>query len=922
MRRGLQGYAGQGPTGSGDRRPGSPVVAAVVGAGAAGTLTAIHLVDRAVRADRALDLILVDPRPEPGRGVAYATTDRRHLLNVPAGGMSALPDDPGHLVDWLRAHGHADATPADFVPRADYGRYLQDTLAEALRTAAAVTLEHRCQRVRHARPVPGGVHLALADGSVLTADAMVLAPGIFAPGTAWTPTALATSDRFVADPWAPGALERLASVDGDVLLVGTGLTMVDVALSLARPGRTLHAVSRRGRVPATHTTKAKPPTPAPSAQLAAVAAGRTPADLDDLRTLVRDTVVAAVRETGDWRPAFDTLRPLTAALWSCLGPDERADFLSTDAAWWDLHRHRMPPSTAAAVARMRADDSLRVGSDEVLAAEETGDGLVVVLASGRRLTLGAVVNCTGPQGDVRRVADPLIDDLLAGGTAVPGPLGLGLRTHGGRVVDASGAHDAPIWTLGAMRRGELFETTAVPEIRAQAAAVAASVAAELFAPAVPRAPRQARDVMGLPLTTTPEAAAAFNRGLDAVMRVQSGAAEAFTEAAALDPGFALAHGALAMLGHEGGGDSIDVRRSLDAARAAAREHGTDRERSLVAVVDARVRDCRGGGAAALVRHVHAHPRDVLAVSAAVPTIAFSGVTDVQQEAWDLVEGIGPSYAGHWWHRSLLAFVRQDQQRYDEAGVLSEEVLALEPAAGHAVHARTHVFYETGAHVAGLRWLDPWITTCGRQATHRAHFSWHAALHELSTGDTEAVRRRYAEQLAPPVVTGVRGLVDSASLLWRCELAGSWRGELPVADVLEHAGAELVERPETPFTAMHSAVALTAAGDALRLRRLRTHAAASTDPVLRSVVAPLCDGLIAVVEQRFDDAVRLIRPLLGRLTPIGGSLAQREVVEDTYLYALVGAGRCEEAVALIDARLDRRPSPLDLRRRTAAARAIA
>ena len=148
--------------------------------------------------------------------------------------------------------------------------------------------------------------------------------------------------------------------------------------------------------------------------------------------------------------------------------------------------------------------------------------------------------------------------------------------------------------------------------------------------------------------------------------------------------------------------------------------------------------------------MHAHPRDVLAVSAAVPTIAFSGVTDVQQEAWDLVEGLEPAYAGHWWHRSLLAFVRQDQARYDEAGALAESVLALEPAAGHAVHARTHVYYETGDHVAGLRWLDPWITTCGRQASHRAHFSWHAALHELSTGDCDAVRRRYAEQLAPAV----------------------------------------------------------------------------------------------------------------------------------------------------------------------------
>ena len=191
---------------------------------------------------------------------------------------------------------------------------------------------------------------------------------------------------------------------------------------------------------------------------------------------------------------------------------------------------------------------------------------------------------------------------------------------------------------------------------------------------------------------------------------------------------------------------------------------------------------------------------MLAVSAAVPTIAFSGVTDVQQEAWDLVEGLAPAYGDNWWYRSLLAFVRQDQGRYDEAGQLSEAVLALEPAAGHAVHARTHVFYETGAHEAGLRWLDPWITTCGRHATHRAHFSWHAALHELATGDGDAVRRRYLGQLAPPVVTGVRGLVDSASLLWRCEVTGSWAGHVPVEEVLDHAGEDLLERPETPFTA--------------------------------------------------------------------------------------------------------------------------
>ena len=252
--------------------------------------------------------------------------------------------------------------------------------------------------------------------------------------------------------------------------------------------------------------------------------------------------------------------------------------------------------------------------------------------------------------------------------------------------------------------------------------------------------------MGLPLTTTPEAAAAFNRGLDAVMRVQSGAAEAFTEAVALDPGFAL--GARRPGDARPRGRRRRRRRTPVAGRRARRGPPSTAPTASAASSPSSTRGSGTAAAAAptaLVRHVHAHPRDVLAVSAAVPTIAFSGVTDVQQEAWDLVEG---TRAGV--RRSLVVPLAA-RLRPAGPGALRRGRRAgrgrcwpLEPAAGHAVHARTHVFYETGAHVAGLRWLDPWITTCGRQATHRAHFSWHAALHELSTGDVEAVRRRYAE----------------------------------------------------------------------------------------------------------------------------------------------------------------------------------
>ena len=221
------------------------------------------------------------------------------------------------------------------------------------------------------------------------------------------------------------------------------------------------------------------------------------------------------------------------------------------------------------------------------------------------------------------------------------------------------------------------------------------------------------------------------------------------------------------------------------------------------MVGRRVEDVRNSGATALMNHIAQHPRDVLAVSAAVPTIAFSGVTDIQQEAWELVEGLAPAYGDHWWYISLLAFTRQDQSRFDDAGLLAESALECEPTSGHAVHAQTHVMYETGRHEAGRAWLDHWVAESGRAASHRAHFSWHAALHELAMGDTEAVRQRYYTQLAPPTVTGVRALIDSASLLWRWVVTTSgwdaaagtsaFTGEAappPIDCVLEAAGPDL------------------------------------------------------------------------------------------------------------------------------------
>src|SRR4051812_14566241 len=185
MRHGLQGSAeggaGDSPAGCTDDHPAHPAatttdaavgdgtrpLVVVVGAGAAGALVAIHLTDRQARTGAApLDLLLVDPDGRQGRGVAYSTTDPRHLLNVPAQGMSALPGRPTHFLDWVRPGVWRAAAPCDFVPRAEYARYLDAPLTERRAAAPGVRLAHRRTSVTSVRPTTAGVRVELADGEL------------------------------------------------------------------------------------------------------------------------------------------------------------------------------------------------------------------------------------------------------------------------------------------------------------------------------------------------------------------------------------------------------------------------------------------------------------------------------------------------------------------------------------------------------------------------------------------------------------------------------------------------------------------------------------------------------------------------------------------------------------------------------------
>jgi hypothetical protein len=415
-----------------------------------------------------------------------------------------------------------------------------------------------------------------------------------------------------------------------------------------------------------------------------------------------------------------------------------------------------------------------------------------------------------------------------------------------------------------------------------------------------------RDPYGYALSCTPEAGAAYNRGVVDLLRLRAGAEQSVAASIALDPTFALGHATLALLGHELCAP-VDVQARLrDALRHAPR--ATARERSHVQAVAAHLR----GDSRPLVRHLTGYPRDAVLLSTAVPTIAFAGVTEVPEEAWAMVEGAIPAYGEDWWFTGLLAFIRQEQRRFDEAMELSCRSLAQEPGAGHSAHARAHAHYETGDHAAGLAWMDGWVTGDGASIESLSHFSWHAALHELSLGDLEAVRRRYAGQLRPEHGLGCRALVDSGSLLFRWAITPDAADVPDIAAVTNAAGRETLERPATPFLGLHAAVALLALSDTSGLSTLAGWAREHRHPTQRQVVAPLADALGLMAAGRSGAAADALAALGPQVRRLGGSDAQREIVGEARIAALLRADRCDEARLLLDERLDRRRSPRDER----------
>jgi len=426
---------------------------AIIGAGFSGALQAINLLRH--EGPRAT---LIERRPQAGRGVAYSAAHASHLLNVRASNMSALPDDPGHFVRWLAARGQGDG--GSFVPRIVYGEYLAGLLDEALaRAPDRLRLIHA--DVEDLKVDGGGATLHLAGGDRIAADAAVLAVGNLPPHPPHgLDPALIGPDRYSADPWAASLADGLGD-DDTVVVIGTGLTMVDVALLLdARgfKGRIL-AISRRGLLPRAH-----------------VAGGTVSTALSERPSIEASALLREVRERADaigWRPTVDEMRPFTQGMWLAADAAQRQRFLRHLRPWWDVHRHRLAPAVAERIAALRAEGRLQIAAGKTIAFDPTPGGVAMRwrprgAEAVETLIARRVVNCSGPMVDLDRTTEPLLRRLRDDGTIRPDSCRIGIdvdvRAH---VIRGDGRRHDRLFALGPMTRGAFWEIVAVPDIRVQ-----------------------------------------------------------------------------------------------------------------------------------------------------------------------------------------------------------------------------------------------------------------------------------------------------------------------------------------------------------------------------------------------------------------------------------------------------------------------
>lgn len=453
---------------------------AIVGAGFSGLLTAYHLLkDSSIPS---LHIYLIDKKKRAGRGLAYGTWDDNFLLNVPAGNMSAIADDPQHFVRYCQGIDPAfnDGT---FVSRRIYGDYLEDLLAQVIDESDA-RLEVITASVHAVKKTEQGQFLVqLTDRDALLADKAVLAFGHFASAN---PLQQHSSQFTAEDFKTTHETQWLEQADRSlpVVIIGSGLTAIDAIFKLSSTdlSRQIILVSRRGLLSQPHRTNPKAPTKNSLDDLF-----RSPNTIRAYVRALRLEIARREQQGGNWRDVINELRPYTPEIWQRFSVAERKRFLRQILPYWDTHRHRLAP-----IAHKRLLNLMSRGQVEVLAArveqiQPTSSGWRLSLRSRQeqvvhQIDAAGIINCTGPDNDIRRIDQDLIQQLRSDALISEDPLHIGILTQSDyQTIDRQGQVNAGLYYIGPMLKASYWEAIAVPELRVHTACLAKVIAANLSA---------------------------------------------------------------------------------------------------------------------------------------------------------------------------------------------------------------------------------------------------------------------------------------------------------------------------------------------------------------------------------------------------------------------------------------------------------
>lgn len=455
----------------------------VIGGGLSGSMLAVQL----LRLPGARRILIVEPREELGRGEAYSATEPGHTLNGNAARMSVDPDNADDLTQWLTAFIAAGGWPESdeqhvpvaelFPPRGIFGLYVQQRLAEAreLGVSKGSSAEHVRGEVVDLQVSKTGVTITLADGQQLSGRHAVLATGMYA--AARTPQRQSSGLNAAAvDPWDVGTMRQL-NPQSRVLIIGSGLTMVDAVVSLQQAGHRgpIDIFSRHGLLP---YVRRQPP-----AWVDFLAEDHSIRSTRQLVRKLREQCELAIENGIDWQAPLDTVRANIGRLWSQATDVQRRQFVRHVRPWWESHHHRSPPPSAALLAQLISQGRVTVQAASLQGFETLPSGQlqIRIRRRGERdtslVTGDALINSTGIEYDWRRVDRPLPKQLLARGLIQPGPLALGIAAdQGGAVLDAQGRISTRLFAMGPPLRGMWWESTAVTDVALQAKALAARLA--------------------------------------------------------------------------------------------------------------------------------------------------------------------------------------------------------------------------------------------------------------------------------------------------------------------------------------------------------------------------------------------------------------------------------------------------------------